>query len=115
MDLVQLSQFIDKKRKEFEFEVKKSSKRLRLSDVTKEIHLNTFEFTQGEKSFKEGQKLDFILQQGHYHVYVDREKLVLTGKYEIEVARFTGAGVRKFYDGLSSKILKAIEEEDVPF
>ncbi|GEM_PF-6679080 len=115
MDLNQLARFMDSKRSEFERAVSSKAKNLELADVTREIKLDTWTFTQ--RKFKDGQSLDFLLCQGHYAVIVNRQELVLRGNYGIEVARFGGDEVKSFYDSLSTAILKAEAEEleSLPF
>jgi len=113
MDLSQLAGFIDKNRKNFEREVRIKAKKLKLQNITKEIKLDTFESTQ--RNFKYGQRLDFPLCQGYYTISVDRNELMLFEKYNLEIARFSGHKVRKFYDRLSEQIIKAKEEENVDF
>ena len=113
MDLHQLDELMSKRRAEFEKAVSSEAKKLCLADVTKEIHLDPGYFLQ--RGFEDGQRLEFLLCQGYYTVSVDRQELVLRGSYDIKVAIFSGNEVRDFYDGLSTAILKAKEEDIVPF
>lgn len=113
MDLHQLTELMIQKRAEFERSVSSEAKKLCLTDVTKEIHLDPRYFLQ--RNFEDGQRLEFLLCQGHYTVSVDKQELIVRGSYDIEVTRFIGEEVKKFYDGLSTAILKAKEEERVPF
>ena len=116
MDLSQLAIFIAQERNKFEREIRIKSRKLRAQDITKEImkgiNLNSSYFLQ--RDFKDGQSLRFNLCQNYYTASVYREELVLRCG-DAEVAKFRGDKVTTFYNGLSKKILKAVEEEDVPF
>ena len=113
MDLNQLTRFTLDKRKEFEKAVRDEAKNLLLEDITREIHLKPWEFMH--RNFQDGQPLKFILCQGNYSILISKNELILRGSYDIEVARFTGDKVNRYYTSLSSEILKAESEEVIPF
>jgi hypothetical protein len=115
MDLYQLADFMHEKRKEFEGAVNHEAKKISFAEITKEIHLDTFRFV--DRDWGDGQRLEFLLCQGHYTAVVDRDTLILRGSHDIEVARFTGNEVKRYYESLSTAILKAKQEDldNLPF
>ena len=113
MDLSQLAEFMSFERKKFETAIRTISKDLDLQGIAKEIELEPFEYLQ--TGFSEGQRLEFILHQGHYNVSMGPEKLVLSGAYGIPIREFGGEEVRDLYRDFSAKIQKAIDEDDTPF
>ncbi len=115
MELNQLIHFMHDKKKEFEIAVSREAKKLSLGDVTKEIDLDTWLFVN--KNWEDRQKLEFHLCQHHYSAIVDKDTLILRGNYDIEIARFVGDEVEKYYENLSAKILKAKQKylDNLPF
>ncbi len=115
MGLSELTEFQDRKRKEFEKAVSRKAKKLSFADIIKEIHLDTWNFVN--RNWEDGQKLEFFLSQGNYSVIVWRDSLVLMGNYGIEIARFAGNEIKEYYESLSTTILKAKQEylENLPF
>lgn len=115
MHLNQLSQFMYKKNDEFERALRHEAEGLTLADITQEIELDTWPFVN--RDWKHGQSLDFLLCSGSYSVYVERDALILRGVHGIELARFTGQEVQKYYDNLSAEIVKAKQEwsDNLPF
>lgn len=113
MDLNQLAQFIGCERKKFEEAIKKEARRLRLKDIIKEIDFHPISYAWTD--FQDGMPLKFVLCQGRYTVTVDKKELVLRESYDIELARFTGRGVNRYYSSLSSAIKREEKENPLPF
>ncbi|MDP3917170.1 MAG: hypothetical protein Q8Q42_02680 [Nanoarchaeota archaeon] len=113
MDLNQLTEFMLQKRNEFEKAVSDKAKKLKLQDIIKEIQLVSEHATiqKNIQKFKNGQTLNFRLYRWYYSVAVNQQELILRGNYGIEVAKFRGDEVKRFYESLSTAILTEAEEE----
>lgn len=117
---VELQNFVRSKEKELEQEVRKYGKKLRFKSVTKEIKEKSGYLDYLDRYFVEEleikQVLEFMWHQGWYSAYLDRKKLVLKSG-NIEITRFEGKKVERFYKNIASGILKAREEyiNNLPF
>ena len=117
MGLSELLEFMNLKRRELEESVRAYAENLELQEVIDQIKLDPFYYVQ--RGLEDEQELNFNLFQGNYGVLASRSRLVFrsNGFPIVEIKRFEGKEVEKFYEEMYSKIQSVIDEnaEDVPF
>lgn len=116
MELKELVNFVYLKRKEYERQVRKESKRLSLNDVLRIIDSNFHPTYYKYEQFNKEDILEILLYNEKIMAYMTYKSLILKGKYldaySLSIAKFNSKKIEPVYRKLSEKIFTARRNGD---
>ncbi len=115
MKLEEFFKICSKERDELKKRLAEPAKSLTLPNIESYLQFSPLSYYSIHKNFEDGDTIIFSAYNGWYDFRICRLEASLTGPWDIKIKKFEGQEVKDLYSNWSAEILKAKEQDILPF